>query len=65
MLYGSTWEHMGVMAGAVKMLDVGGIWAEKTQLGRLNFFDFAVRCPIEANQVVNGSPSPTYISVFK
>jgi hypothetical protein len=31
----NTWEHMGVMAGAVKMLDVGGIWAGKTQLGRL------------------------------
>jgi hypothetical protein len=29
------WEHVGVMACAVKMLDVGGIWAKKAQLGRL------------------------------
>jgi hypothetical protein len=30
-----TWEHVGVMACAVKMLDVGGIRAGKPQLGRL------------------------------
>jgi hypothetical protein len=33
--YLQTWEHMGVMADAVKMLDVGGIGAEKPQLRRL------------------------------
>ena len=31
----SAWEHVGVMACAVKMLDVGGIGAQKPQLGRL------------------------------
>jgi hypothetical protein len=30
-----TWEHEGVVAGAVKMLDVGGIGAGNPQLGRL------------------------------
>jgi hypothetical protein len=30
-----TWEHVGVMACAVKMLDVGGIGAGNPQLGRL------------------------------
>jgi hypothetical protein len=30
-----TWEHVGVMACAVKMLDEGGIGAGKPQLGRL------------------------------
>jgi hypothetical protein len=43
-----TWEYMGVMAGVVKMLDVGGIGAGKRKLGRLKKA-FAVRCPIEAN----------------
>jgi hypothetical protein len=37
------------MAGAVKMLDVGGIGAGKLQLGRLKNPNFAVRYPIEAN----------------
>jgi hypothetical protein len=49
---------MSVMAGAVKMLDVGGIGAGKSPLGRLKKPNFAVRCPIETNQVANGSPSP-------
>jgi hypothetical protein len=35
---------MGVMAGAVKMLDVGGIGAGKPQLGRLKKPNFAVWC---------------------
>jgi hypothetical protein len=30
-----TWEHVGVMGGAVKMLDVGGIVDGNPQLGRL------------------------------
>jgi hypothetical protein len=30
-----TWEHVDVMACAVKVLDVGGIGARKPQLGRL------------------------------
>jgi hypothetical protein len=30
-----TWEHVDVMAYAVKMLDVGGIGAGKPPLGRL------------------------------
>jgi hypothetical protein len=30
-----TWEHVGVMACAVKMLDMGGIGAGQPQLGRL------------------------------
>jgi hypothetical protein len=29
-----TWKHVDMMAGAVKMLDVGGIGAEKSQVGR-------------------------------
>jgi hypothetical protein len=44
-----TWEHMGVMACAVKMLDVCGIGAGKPQIGMLKMPNFAVRCPIEAN----------------
>jgi hypothetical protein len=38
-----------VIAGAVKMLDAGGIEAGKSQLGRLEKPNFAVRCPIEAS----------------
>jgi hypothetical protein len=30
-----TWEHVGLMAYAVKMLDVGGMGAGKSQLVRL------------------------------
>jgi hypothetical protein len=30
-----TWEHVGVMACAVNMLDVGGLGAGKPQLGKL------------------------------
>jgi hypothetical protein len=30
-----TWEHVGVIACAVKMLDVGGIGAGNSQLVRL------------------------------
>jgi hypothetical protein len=43
-----TWEHVGVMAGAVYMLDVGGNGAGKPQLGRLKNPNFVVQCPIEA-----------------
>jgi hypothetical protein len=44
---------MGVMAGTVKMLDVGGVEAGKPQLWRLKTTtweaqNFAVRCSIEA-----------------
>jgi hypothetical protein len=39
-------EQMAVMAGAVKMLDAGGIGAGNPQLGRLKN---PIRCPIEAN----------------
>jgi hypothetical protein len=42
-----TWKHVGVMASAVKMLDVDGLGAEKPLLGRLKNFNFAVQCPIE------------------
>jgi hypothetical protein len=45
-----TWEHVGVIAFTVKMLDVGGIGAGKPQLGRLKKdYNFAVRCPTRAN----------------
>jgi hypothetical protein len=30
------WEYVGVVADAVKMLDVGGIGAGKAHVGRLN-----------------------------
>jgi hypothetical protein len=29
------WDHVGVMVGAVKMFDAGGIGAGNPQLGRL------------------------------
>jgi hypothetical protein len=53
-----TWEHVGVMACALKMLDVGGIGTGNPPPGRLKK-SFAVRCPIRANKVANGSPSPS------
>jgi hypothetical protein len=48
---------MGVMASAVKMLDVDGNGAGKPHLGMLTKPNLAVRCPIEANLVKNGNPS--------
>jgi hypothetical protein len=44
-----TWEHVGVMAYAVKMLDAGGIGPENHTLLGLDTPNFAVLCPIEAN----------------
>jgi hypothetical protein len=49
---------VGVLAYAFEMLDVGGIGAgKKHSLGGLEKLYFAVRRPIEANYVGNGSPS--------
>jgi hypothetical protein len=48
------------MACAVKKLDMGGIGAGNPQLRRLKKPNFAVRCPMRANKVTNGTPFPKY-----
>jgi hypothetical protein len=60
------WEHVGVIACAVSMLDVGGIGPlgpETHSLGGFKKPIFAVRCPIRANYVAHRSPSPKLIQV--
>jgi hypothetical protein len=52
---------MGVMAGAEKILDAGGIGARNPHIWRLKKLDFAVQCPIKPNQITNGRPSPITI----
>jgi hypothetical protein len=47
-----------VMAGAVKLLDLGGIGAENHNLGGLNPPNFAAPCPIEAILVAKVNRSP-------
>jgi hypothetical protein len=53
-----TWEHVGVIASAEKMLDVGGLGPENHSLGGLENLNSAARYPIKPKKIANGSPFP-------